>query len=37
MAKSPPQGIKKPWKAYQTYALDLMALKLERRWVDVPA
>jgi len=28
MAKFPKQGVKKPWKAYQNYALDLMALKL---------
>jgi len=28
MAKFPKQGTKKPWKAYQNYALDLMALKL---------
>ncbi|WP_421737057.1 flavin-containing monooxygenase [Caulobacter sp.] len=30
MAKFPKQGKKKPWKAYQNYALDLMALKLGR-------
>ncbi len=28
MAKFPKQGVKKPWKAYQNYALDLMALKM---------
>ncbi|WP_425997705.1 flavin-containing monooxygenase [Caulobacter sp. DWR1-3-2b1] len=28
MEKFPKQGVKKPWKAYQNYALDLMALKL---------
>ena len=28
MAKFPKQGVKKPWKAHQNYALDLMALKL---------
>lgn len=37
MAKVLKQGVRKPWKAYQTYALDLMALKLERRRVDAPA
>jgi hypothetical protein len=30
MEKFPKQGVKKPWKAYQNYALDLMALKLGR-------
>ncbi|ALL12708.1 flavin-containing monooxygenase [Caulobacter henricii] len=30
MAKFPKQGVKKPWKAYQNYALDLMALKMGR-------
>jgi cation diffusion facilitator CzcD-associated flavoprotein CzcO len=30
MEKFPKQGTKKPWKAHQNYALDLMALKLGR-------
>ena len=36
MAKLLKQCVKKPWKAYQTYAVDLIALKLKRRRVDVP-